>query len=696
MKKNGKKVAAIALAAVMGLSFTGYPVYAQEETEGSNSAPVEDVTGQEQNDGLNNKGTKIEENEAAESGKKTDKEEMADEKPSNTARKEIKEIEVPNEIEPYAENNAGSFRVTGGNSGNEWIYDSGSNTLTFRASGTYTVTGDGQETNEKIVVEENFSGTITIESININVGSTYGACAFEVKNTAQLTLDLRGENQVHSGANRAGLEFGGATDGSLTVTSDSKGSLTATTEWYGAGIGGRFGEAGNNITIAGGIVTAIGGSSGAGIGGGYGAGSNITITGGTVAATSIGYGAGIGGGESGAGNNITITGGTVTARSGAWGAGIGGGRGFGSNIAITGGTVTATGGNSGAGIGDGDGGSGSNIMITDGTVTATGGNSGAGIDGGDIAIIGGSVKAGRIGITPTDGGKNNVYLAKIDGLSGIDTVMVDGTAFTRNGDHPNGDGAFYLYLTGQEHTVTANGQTTYLGWNGSAFVVRQETPEPKVTIQSKTATSITVQPLSAIDTYGAAEYSIDSTADGDWQDSNVFSGLTSGTEYTIYARYKGNASYLPSEAGSVMVTTMKDGNTLIAELPDLTAVYGQKLSDITLPTGWTWADPDMAVSVGTQTYTVRFDTINYEIEYDFTGVNGYDRNNHYVERSLTFNVSKGDTSALISGKEEDAQAEDNSVAKTSDTANVVIWSALLVLSTIGLLFTVLFRCRRQR
>ena len=113
---------------------------------------------------------------------------------------------------------------------------------------------------------------------------------------------------------------------------------------YGAGIGGGISGSGENITIAGGRVTAAGGDYGAGIGGGFrGNGENITITGGTVTAAG-GSGAGIGGGEEGDGKNITITGGTVTAKGRLGGAGIGGGvNASGSNVTVSGAAqVTAT------------------------------------------------------------------------------------------------------------------------------------------------------------------------------------------------------------------------------------------------------------------------------------------------------------------------------------------------------------------
>ena len=67
-------------------------------------------------------------------------------------------------------------------------------------------------------------------------------------------------------------------------------------------------------------MTATGGSSGAGIGGGSrGTGGTITINGGTINATGGSGGAGIGGGyrgERGPHDTITINGGTVTAKGG--------------------------------------------------------------------------------------------------------------------------------------------------------------------------------------------------------------------------------------------------------------------------------------------------------------------------------------------------------------------------------------------
>ena len=230
---------------------------------------------------------------------------------------------------------------------------------------------------------------LTLKDVKIDVSdtgdfATSGKAALSVQGKGNVEIELDGDNELKSGADRAGLEKN-TSEGTLTLKDDNKdGSLKATGGDSGAGIGGggQWGDAsGENITITGGSVTATGGKWAAGIGG-VGNGKNITITGGTVNATGT-DGAGIGGGDEGNGKDITIKGGTVTADGGDYAAGIGGGdEGNGEDITITGGTVTAKGGSGGAGIGGGERGNGEDITITDGTVNAAGGVSGAGIGGG--------------------------------------------------------------------------------------------------------------------------------------------------------------------------------------------------------------------------------------------------------------------------------------------------------------------------
>ena len=286
--------------------------------------------------------------------------------------------------------------------------------------------------------------SLTLKDVKIDVSDTgdwghKGKAALSVQGKGDVEIELDGDNELKSGASRAGLEKTSKTStGKLTLKDDNKeaGNLKATGGKWGAGIGSGEGSGAENITITGGTVTATGGRLGAGIGGGReGKGENITITGGTVTATGGFNAAGIGGGREGKGENITITGGTVTAAGGEGGAGIGGGSsGNGENITITGGTVTATGGGYSAGIGGSSSGSGKNITINGGTVNAAGGTYGAGIGGGDrsngenITINGGEINA--------TGGK---YGAGIGGGASIDDGG-DGKNITINGGTVNAAG----------------------------------------------------------------------------------------------------------------------------------------------------------------------------------------------------------------------------------------------------------------
>ena len=343
---------------------------------------------------------------------------------------------------------------------------------------------------------------LTLKDVKIDVSdtgdfATSGKAALSVQGSGDVTIELDGDNELKSGADRAGLEKN-TSEGTLTLKDDNKdGSLKATGGDSGAGIGGggQWGDAsGENITITGGSVTATGGKWAAGIGGvgngknititggtvnatgtdggaGIGGGSRssgeaITITGGTVNATGTDGGAGIGGGNECSGEDITITGGTVNAAGGDYGAGIGGG---GKNITIAGGRVTVAGGDYGAGIGGGFRGNGENITITGGTVTAAGGN-GAGIGGGEegdgknITITGGTVTAkGRLGGAGIGGGEQG---------NGEDITITDGTVNAAGGVSGAGIGGGVNGI-GSKVTVSGAAQVTAIagkpGWSGNGY-----------------------------------------------------------------------------------------------------------------------------------------------------------------------------------------------------------------------------------
>ena len=174
-----------------------------------------------------------------------------------------------------------------------------------------------------ITLINNFANTVlnlTLKDVKIDVSDTgtlsgdMGRAALSVQGEGNVEIELDGKNELKSGWYRAGLEK--TSTGTLTLKDDNKeddnkkaGSLTATGNYNGAGIGGGELDNGENITITGGTVTATGGAAGAGIGGGGDCdGKNITINGGTVTATGGAAGAGIGGGREGKGSNVTVSG----------------------------------------------------------------------------------------------------------------------------------------------------------------------------------------------------------------------------------------------------------------------------------------------------------------------------------------------------------------------------------------------------
>ena len=347
-----------------------------------------------------------------------------------------------------------------------------------------------------ITLINNFANKVlnlTLKDVKIDVSNTgrenhAGKAALSVQGEGNVEIELDGENELKSGAYRAGLEKNNSTSAGTLTLKDNKeagsGSLNAEGGALSAGIGACYEEGTKNIIITGGTVTATGGDGGAGIGGGDGGGAeNITITGSTVTATggsAMGFGgAGIGGGSDGRnsdsnGKNITITGSTVTAKGGNGSAGIGGGvGGSGESITITGSTVTAEGGNGAAGIGSGNG---KNITITDSTVTATGKYGGAGIGGGGfdgggngnhITITGSTVIATSEGV----GERGNRGGAGIGGgcIGNGENIAITGSTVTATG-HFGGAGIGGGYKgSGSNVTVSGAAQVTAIAFAGDRW-----------------------------------------------------------------------------------------------------------------------------------------------------------------------------------------------------------------------------------
>jgi len=185
--------------------------------------------------------------------------------------------------------------------------------LAYTAQNGETLTGT-LGANVKISIAD--GATVILNGVNINGSGTWTSGNYAgITCEGDATIILSGTNTVKGiYKNYPGIYV---PDG-YTLTIEGTGSLNASSNGSGAGIGGGNGFDCGNITITGGNITATGGLGRAGIGGGTGACGNITITGGTITATGGNAAAGIGGGNTGNCGNITITSGVtrVTATKG--------------------------------------------------------------------------------------------------------------------------------------------------------------------------------------------------------------------------------------------------------------------------------------------------------------------------------------------------------------------------------------------
>ena len=268
--------------------------------------------------------------------------------------------------------------ATGTGTGSGWSWSS--NLLTVNNGANITITGSvgeigiGATTQQRrIAVAANANVNITLNNVTVQaLADNLSPLLLNSGSTVNLTIV--GENRLTAGANRPGIQTTGA-----TLIINGTGTLRATGDDGGAGIGGAGGT----------NATSNGSAGGAG-----GAGGNVTINGGTIIATG------------GPGSHVThVQPVLITTYLGGTGAGIGGGGGgYGRGsansgkggdcgaITINGGRITASGG--GRGIGGGNGGRGG----YDGTNSPSGtGNGGNGGNSGNISINDGMVMTGVVG-----------------------------------------------------------------------------------------------------------------------------------------------------------------------------------------------------------------------------------------------------------------------------------------------------------
>ena len=250
------------------------------------------------------------------------------------------------------------------------------------------------------------TGDYTAKNGETLTGTLAGNYKISIADGATVTLDgvtITGENS--SDYKWAGITCEG--DATIILKDGSENTVKGFYERYpGIYVPDDAENPANNktLTIKGtGSLTASSNGGGAGIGGGNSINcGNIEIQGGVITATGSSYAAGIGGANSSSCGTITISGGTITATGGEKAAGIGSVYcGDCGDITISGGTVTATGRGEGAGIGSSYDGSCGNIEITTDVtkVTATkGSDSPNSIGAGNEGFCGTVTIGGNVGV----------------------------------------------------------------------------------------------------------------------------------------------------------------------------------------------------------------------------------------------------------------------------------------------------------
>ena len=337
---------------------------------------------------------------------------------------------------------------------------------------------------------------IFLDNVNIQVNKDAKTPAIELHGKASAYLYfINRDSKLTGGGGRAAIQKN-RSEGQLCVQVMRGTTVTCQGGYSGAGIGGSyairyFGTTYYNIDMYGhgvnmhfgsqsnpdywgGIIAAIGGNGGAGIGGGQGgAGEKLYFYSGTIQATSDRFASGIGGSYEGRGSEIYIYGGTVSAQGGEGGAGIGGGcwkteqdmNGINAahDIYISGGTVTAKGGYNGAGIGGGQYVPARNITVTGGVVTATG-HYGAAIGGGrwchgmDITLTDATL---NLSTNYRSNGSNAAAVGYGDIVYKPEQLVADPSIATNDRIKVGSKNGKIVMLTANGHALRTDGKPSY-------------------------------------------------------------------------------------------------------------------------------------------------------------------------------------------------------------------------------------------
>ena len=221
-----------------------------------------------------------------------------------------------------------------------------------------------------------------------------------------------------------------------------------------------------------------------------------------------------------------------------------------------------------------------------------------------------------------DGTAKTPTLEIKDGETEIDTytvkyVGVEPTTYEESETAPTGAGNY-------KAVVTLNGN--YSGTKEVPFKIDKKAAAVLTDNQKPTknnALEYTSNPIELVTAPAGtipAGYTIEYSIDNGTTWTTAIPTATVAGDYTVKIRYKGDENHEDFTGDDINVNIAKAvPNFTVPE--DINASYGQKLSDVSLPTGWSWKDGTTSVGeIGTKTFKATFtpdDTTNYKtIEMD--------------------------------------------------------------------------------
>lgn len=354
---------------------------------------------------------------------------------------------------------------------------------------------------------------------------------------------------------------------------------------------------------------------------------NITINGGTINGQTKNHAAVIGSGCPGTFGDITINGGNITAEVEYLGTGIGSGsEGTCGNITITGGTINASvGSNGGAVIGAGyNGGVCGDILITGGTITATANKDfnaaiGSGYKDQKESICGNITITGDDTVVTATRGDHTEYSVGPGYGSKCGTVTIGGVVGYRT------EKVFkYPFEHTHDWSYVADGASITASCSASNCPAKTGLT---LTLQEPTNSVYDGTNKACSFAAGYSEAAFGTPSIECYKDNSLITECVNVGTYTAKVTVGGVTASLEFEITQATPTGYDVPTGLVA-------TYGDTLSSVTLPSGWTWKNPnDKVGNAGHQNHTAIYTST--------------DPNYGSAEETVTIAVSKADPSYVI-------------------------------------------------